>query len=379
MHPIEPQRSAHRLHSILFAGLVLLTSAVALERAGSFKTRVDTAGLLEGRLSHAFESHYDQVFPGRSFAINLWAAIDYTLFREGHEGVVVGRGGWLYSDEEFRIGNGAGDEIARNLTAIVDVRDQLAARGVQLLVAVVPAKARIYPEHLRRWRQPPAAHVGAYGRAQAMLQARAIPNAELLTPLRLGSKDAETYLHTDTHWTPYGARIAAGAIAEAIKPLGLPTIPAQKYRGVLDGRAPHHGDLLNFLPMTPWFASLLPPPDALELTHTEAPAQTAATAGDLLGDVPAPRIALVGTSYSANPLWDFTGALQQALQEPVANYAKDGIGPFAPMQAYLRSDDLRTQPPRLVIWEIPERYLPTHQSFDDAAPAPSAASNGEQP
>jgi alginate O-acetyltransferase complex protein AlgJ len=366
--------SIHRLHSILFAALVLLTSAFALQRAGSFKTSADSADILEGKLSHAFESHYDQVFPGRTFAINLWAAIDYKLFREGHEGVVVGRGGWLYSDEEFRLGNGADDEVARNLTAIADVRDQLSARGVQLLVAVVPAKARIYPEHLRR-SLPPAAHASAYGRVQAMLQARAIPNAELLTPLRLGSKDAETYLRTDTHWTPYGARIAAAAIAEAIKPLGLPAIPAQKFRGVVDGRAPHHGDLLNFLPMTPWFASLLPPPDALERTHTEAPVAT----GDLLGDAPAPRIALVGTSYSANPLWDFPGALQQALKEPVANYAKDGVGPFAPMQAYLASADLRDQPPRLVIWELPERYLPTHQSFDGAAPAPSAASNGERP
>jgi hypothetical protein len=34
------------------------------------------------------------------------------------------------------------------------------------------------------------------------------------------------------------------------------------------------------------------------------------------------------------------------------------------MLRYLESDDLRTAPPRLVVWEMPERYLLAHQSLD---------------
>lgn len=364
----------HRLHAVLFAALVVLTSALALQRAGSFEAGPGQDDLVDGRLAHAFESHYDAVFPARGFGINLWAALDYVLFREGRPGVVVGHDGWLYSDEEFRLGNEAEAEATRNLHAIVAVHDSLAERGVRLLVAVVPAKARVYPEHLGA-RRPPPLHDGAYARLQALLKAAAIPSAELYAPLRRGRVDAEAYLRTDTHWTPYGARIAASAIRDAAIPLGLRPVATTKFRGVLDGRAPYRGDLLNFLPLDPYFAWLLPPPDALERTHTEAPL----AAGDLLGDAAPPRIALVGTSYSANPLWDFAGALEQALHEPVANYAKDGTGPFAPMFAYLGSEDFRRAPPQLVIWEFPERYLPTRQPLADGPKTAPQPTEGDSP
>jgi alginate O-acetyltransferase complex protein AlgJ len=81
--------------------------------------------------------------------------------------------------------------------------------------------------------------------------------------------------------------------------------------------------------------------------------------------VQAPRLALVGTSYSAQPSWNFHGALQEALGEDVGNYAKEGLGPFAPMFEYLRSKDFAQAPPRLVLWEIPERYLVTHQPLEE--------------
>ncbi|MEN8821030.1 MAG: hypothetical protein ABF271_07985, partial [Abyssibacter sp.] len=63
------------------------------------------------------------------------------------------------------------------------------------------------------------------------------------------------------------------------------------------------------------------------------------------------------TSYSADPLWHFTGALQQALGRDVVNFAEAGQGPFKPMARLLAGDDLQAAHPRLVIWEVPERYL----------------------
>jgi alginate O-acetyltransferase complex protein AlgJ len=46
------------------------------------------------------------------------------------------------------------------------------------------------------------------------------------------------------------------------------------------------------------------------------------------------------------------------------NYAKEGMGPYAPMLAYLNSEDLRSAPPRLVIWELPERYVAMNPEID---------------
>ena len=37
-------------------------------------------------------------------------------------------------------------------------------------------------------------------------------------------------------------------------------------------------------------------------------------------------VGLVGTSYSANPNWNFVGALKEALHSDVVNYAEDGHG-----------------------------------------------------
>ena len=69
-------------------------------------------------------------------------------------------------------------------------------------------------------------------------------------------------------------------------------------------------------------------------------------------------MALVGTSYSANPLWNFDGFLKEELEADVLNVADERMGPFETMQKYLKDEALETNPPKLIIWEVPERYLP---------------------
>ncbi len=76
-----------------------------------------------------------------------------------------------------------------------------------------------------------------------------------------------------------------------------------------------------------------------------------------------PQVALIGTSYSANPAWNFVGALQAALGEELASYATEGIGPFVPMVQFLLGADIERAPPRLVIWELPERALIVNQKL----------------
>jgi len=63
------------------------------------------------------------------------------------------------------------------------------------------------------------------------------------------------------------------------------------------------------------------------------------------------------------------GALKQALHSDVVSYAEDGHGPILPMLSYLKSDDFKNNPPQLLIWEFPERYLPVNNEIGDADPA----------
>jgi alginate O-acetyltransferase complex protein AlgJ len=68
-------------------------------------------------------------------------------------------------------------------------------------------------------------------------------------------------------------------------------------------------------------------------------------------------VVLVGTSYSAGPLWSFDSALKVTLQADVLNVAEQGRGPFEPMQELLGSGVLADVQADVVIWEIPERYF----------------------
>ena len=64
---------------------------------------------------------------------------------------------------------------------------------------------------------------------------------------------------------------------------------------------------------------------------------------------------LIGTSFSRTS--GFVGYLAEALHTPVANFGRDGGNFSGGAAAYFQAPDWRETPPRLVIWEIPERTL----------------------
>ena len=346
-------RQVTALNAGLFIGLVLALGVGGLANVRGFHA-APHADVWRGAWARAFETHYDDAFPVRKFGVNLWAAIDYTLFKEGLPGVVVGKDDWLYTDEEFKLDNDAPLAVEQNLALIDWVKNELAKHHVALLVALVPAKARIYPEHLDR-QLPPPLRQALYAHALDALNAQSVAYVPLLEPLQAGKQQQPTFLRTDTHWSPYGAQLAAQAVAEHA---GTTIKGNGKFHTQTDAQQVHQGDLFNFLPLDPWFAQLLPPPDLIRPSHTTADDDV----GDLLGAQSAAEVALVGTSYSAEKDWNFAGALEQALHAGVLNYAKDGQGPFQPMLAYMNSDDFRASPPKLVIWEVPERYLTLPQT-----------------
>jgi alginate O-acetyltransferase complex protein AlgJ len=168
--------------------------------------------------------------------------------------------------------------------------------------------------------------------------------------------EPESFLRTDTHWSPRGARIAAEAIATAIRQKGNIGLETQGF--ILEEQAPEslEGDLLRYVPAGP----LLEHFDfgRVEVPQHAAVARAADDGGEsaLFGDVSLP-VTLVGTSYSANGSWNFADYLKVALQSDLFNAADEGRGPFATMRDYLESEAYKTSPPQLVIWEIPERYI----------------------
>ncbi|KAA0985493.1 alginate O-acetyltransferase [Pseudomonas sp. ANT_J28] len=355
---------------ILYIGLFLLTLLVlglwSTRSFFGFNTSAETT-VLNGRWTKAVETHYDDEFPIKRLGTNLWAALDFKLFNEGRPGVVLGRDQWLYSDEEFNPIVNEELNLQGNYALVEGVRQELKAKGVKLVMAIVPAKTRLYPEHLGEVK-PSSIHANLYEDFHARVAANNIVAPDLFGPmLKAKLNGQQVFLRTDTHWTPEGAQIAAETLAKSIsdkyplsgEPQHFVTEPAEKVT--------HKGDLRLFLPLDPLFENLMPKPEPLQKRNTVAAQDQPAGDDALFANTEVP-VALIGTSYSANPNWNFVGALKQALNSDVVNYAEDGHGPILPMLSYLKSDAFKNSPPQVLIWEFPERYLPVNNEIGDADP-----------
>ncbi|WP_019587604.1 alginate O-acetyltransferase AlgX-related protein [Deinococcus apachensis] len=308
---------------------------------------------MTGKWMMAYEKNLDAKVPWRDPSVKLWGGLTYHLFGEAREGAVVGTDGWLYTTEEFQAAAEDTVEIAVKVEYIRQVRDKLAKDGAHLVVALVPAKTRIYPEHLGHLLVP-AVKSNVYENFRQRLEAAGVPAPDLFRAMQAekGEGARSLFLRTDTHWTPYGAAVAARTLAPAVKAL-RPDLPPTAYHESAGAPVARRGDLLRYVPVP---EGVGPAPDTVrepEYTRTDE------GGSGLLGDVTL-AVTLVGTSYSAETkdnVWHFGAALAQALGTEVLNAAQEGKGPIVPMREYLSSQDRRDNPPQIVVWEIPERFL----------------------
>lgn len=347
-------KTVEKIYIASFIGVLGLGFITSMSGVLDYK-QPKTYSVLDGNLAKSFESHYDKELPIKSIGTNVWAALDYVLFNEGRQGVKIGADGWLYSDEEFKPEANGQQNLTDNLVMVEAVRNQLDKQDIKLVMAIIPAKARLYPEYIGDNHASPI-HADLYQQFHRAVRKAGIAAPDLLAPLESAKQQGQMFLRTDTHWTPMGADIAAKRLSAAVQHnFVLPGEP-QQYITSATKTEPYHGDLTRFIPLDPLFKTLMPRPDDLQKRSTEAAAK-AEGADALFAETDIP-VALVGTSYSANPNWNFEGALREHLQHDVGNYAEDGRGPILPMLKYLQSDDFKNTPPQVVIWEFPERYLP---------------------
>jgi alginate O-acetyltransferase complex protein AlgJ len=348
------------LSGAFFLGLLGLSCFMGLYVTGSALSTLERPApidIVHGKWTPLFEKALNTALPVDAPSRNFWGRAEYAMFHQGRKGVVVGADGWLYSDEEFSCPPQAAQNLKDNLDFIAAARKTFSDKGVRVAVVVVPAKSRVVDDHLGAARMP-ACRKDVYAAIGDFLKEQKIPATDLLPVMRADPSREALYLHTDTHWAPAGALLAAretGKLLQTdLRDLGLGT---QVFISKSSGVSTHEGDLMRY---TPGVASADLPPDQLMNYATEAaPTQEASAGGDqsaLFGDS-VPPVTLVGTSYSANKKWNFQGFLKESLKTDIIDAADEGQGPFTVMDKYLASDDWKKNPPRLVLWEIPERYL----------------------
>ena len=106
------------------------------------------------------------------------------------------------------------------LTAIIDFRDQLAARGIDLVLMPVPSKAALHPEQwsARYTEEDGPLYSPSFDKFRRRLDAASVhlydPSHDLWETRR---KYGSAYLDTDSHWTPEGARAAAHGLARFLR------------------------------------------------------------------------------------------------------------------------------------------------------------------
>lgn len=325
--------------------------------------------LLSGKKSSVFQAVFEKTLPVRDFAIQLWGRFRWDVFRQGYSGVLAGSDGWLFSTEEFQadLGYLQGDLP----TILADTGAALREQGIQLLVVPVPPKALVQQQQLKPYRPDPLQE-SRHAAFLALLQQLDIPAVDLLAVYNAAAAGTvsqdhlqvavgetaqpEYFMRSDTHWSPFGAALAARAIAERVASLSCAAaITHSSFSEAASAPVTVPGDLLSFLPEGGgWFRAL---PPAAELSPLRLKAPESSSAASLFGAQAIP-VALVGTSYSASPLWGFENSLKLALSADVLSLAREGQGPFRPMQDALESGHLAANSVRLVVWEIPERYIP---------------------
>ena len=198
----------------------------------------------------------------------------WNLFRDPGEKVVLGSdcepehencakrpGRWLFyrQDVEFLVQPSPLDvrsaKLDNPVQAILKFRNQLKAKGVELLVVIVPGKPSIYPERLTgRASDDSENDAGLQSHGKAIIDSLTklgLNTVDLYTPLAAAKKYDERfgplYLDDDTHWTPRGAELAAAVIAGSVLQLsaaGVVDLGSEALRYVpVDSSADRMGDI----------------------------------------------------------------------------------------------------------------------------------------
>jgi alginate O-acetyltransferase complex protein AlgJ len=295
--------------------------------------------LASGAWARSVETELNKHNLLQSVGLPLWAAAEWLLFHEGRAGLVVNEDEVLFTAEELALQRPVSAGIAEARLKAAALRAALPP-SAQLVIVPLPDKLRVFhPGRLD------AEHADRYAALLEGLAADGHRVVDLATPFVNAPARDQLFLHTDTHWSPEGARLAAQSIAAAI-----PTRGDQPCRPVKAAPTVHRGDLLSYLPLGPFADWLGPAADTL--ATPSCPQGT----GGLLDEAALP-LALIGTSYSADPRWGFEAALQAELSMDVLNLSVSGRGPFAAVDAALTELPVELTAARLVLWELPERYL----------------------
>lgn len=274
----------------------------------------------------------------------------FQLFRDAGGKVLAGGQGWLF----YRPGLAAATQrpgpgetsVAEAVEAADDFRDQLAARGIRLIVVPIPNKERVHPERLMPGADalPSPADTAEFMKACRHLGIEFVDLGNVLANPLI---DTPLYLDRDTHWSPAGIRRATAAVAERLG--GGATGFAE--RAVTIER---EGDLLRMLE-SPYLTAQLG-------TEAVACQQVVDASGRVYADDPQSDVLVLGDSFLRIFQTDepggagFIAHLAARIGRPVTSVVSDGGAATLVRQELARRPELLANK-KVVVWLFTERDL----------------------
>ncbi len=249
-------------------------------------------------------------------------------------------------------------EAARYMTRLAEA---MKVRGTQMVFLSVPPRG-IAGQAFFDDTQPAQSNYAvkevetSYQEMLAKLRATGMLVPDLMK-LSTDAPDTKTpfFFKRDHHWTPFGARQAAEAIAAALKddPAYKALKPAT-YQTTETGKLEMRHTMANEIQRL--CSSQIPSEPYPEF---ETRLQAAAGSGEdaLFGDsAGADPTVLVGSSFSAQANFNFDGFLSEATGMEIANYALSAGLLFNAIVSYTASPDFAGANPPFLIWEAPGIY-----------------------
>jgi alginate O-acetyltransferase complex protein AlgJ len=271
--------------------------------------------------------------------------------------ISIGKDNYLFGNLDTFTGlnASANERLIRNLGTVVQIKQALQRRNIQLAVVYVPFVARIYPERLPNDFKIPTLMQGAYETSLRTWRENGVLVPDLNEAFKRAKAPAGNqfplYMRQDNHWSTVGALEAAKTVAAAINAKFGTTLAAlPELHSSYEWLPPilHEGN---------YYRSLPPAERGKMVQENFRPLKfTRDTSNDLLANQ-TPGVALVGSSFSKLEHFGFAESLAHFLRRDLVNAAQSGRSFWTPLLDYLASDEFANTPPKLVIWEIPEEHF----------------------
>ena len=256
--------------------------------------------------------------------------------------------------------------------AIVSFKDQLAAKGIDLLLVIMPTKPSIYPDLLDPTMKPESAGTFSHSlRIMDELKRKGVETVDLFKPFAEARKDDAAagdslYLRTDTHFKNRAVRLTAKVVADRVKQFSWYAPGTTEY--ALDSLfVQRYGDIGEMSTL---------PAMTMRGLHFSFPAETTQcfqvyqVSRDPKGavidrtlykdDYAHSRILVIGDSFSRMYQTDMPKSagwishLARELSQPVASVVSDGGASTMVREVLARKPQLLRNK-KLVVWEVVER------------------------